>query len=70
MGAARTDAETLAAAEDRAVGDAITITTTNAEIDRPVVHREVAAGGASGATSISPGDVTVDASVQVTYRLE
>jgi uncharacterized protein YggE len=69
MGSARTDAETLAAAENRTVGAAITVTTDNAEIDRPVVHRELAAGDAGGATAISPSDVTVDASVQVTYRL-
>ncbi|MDS0219962.1 SIMPL domain-containing protein [Haloarcula sp. S1AR25-5A] len=68
MDNARTDAEVVAAAEDRAIGDAVTIQTSNH--GRPVVYEAAAyAGDAGGQTSIEPGEVTVDASVSVTYEL-
>ncbi|RLM39875.1 SIMPL domain-containing protein [Haloarcula sp. Atlit-120R] len=67
MDNARTDAEVVAAAEDRSVGDAVTIQTSNH--GRPVVYAEAMAADAGGRTSIQPGDVTVDASVSVTYEL-
>lgn len=71
MESARTDAETLAATEDRTVGGAITVqTASGSQISRPVAYRETVADAAGGSTSISPGEVTVDASVQVTYELE
>lgn len=69
MDNARTDAEVVAAAEGLSVGDAVTVQT--GDRGRPVVYEEVAyAGDAGGRTSIEPGDVTVDASVSVTYKLE
>ncbi|GGK56513.1 SIMPL domain-containing protein [Haloarcula sebkhae] len=68
MDNARTDAEVVAAAEDRSVGDAVTVQTSNH--GRPVVYAEAMASDAGGRTNIQPGDVTVDASVSVTYELE
>jgi uncharacterized protein YggE len=69
MDNARTDAEVVAAAEGQSVGDAVTIQTSNH--GRPVVYAEAAAAGdAGGRTTIEPGQVTVDASVSVTYDLE
>ncbi|EMA25319.1 SIMPL domain-containing protein [Haloarcula amylolytica] len=69
MDNARTDAEVVAAAEDRSVGDAVTVQTS--DHGRPVVYAEaMAASDAGGRTSIQPGDVTVDASVSVSYELE
>ncbi|EMA20028.1 SIMPL domain-containing protein [Haloarcula argentinensis] len=68
MDNARTDAEVVAAAEDRAVGDAVTVQTS--DHGRPVVYAEAMASDAGGRTNIQPGDVTVDASVSVTYELE
>ncbi|MDQ2073577.1 SIMPL domain-containing protein [Haloarcula sp. NS06] len=69
MDNARTDAEVVAAAEDRSVGDAVTVQTS--DHGRPVVYAEaMAASDAGGRTNIQPGDVTVDASVSVTYELE
>jgi len=69
MERARGDATTLATTEDRSVGDAVTIQTSDS--GRPVVRAEYAAAAdASGQTEISPGPVSVDVSVQVTYELE
>lgn len=66
---ARGDATTLAAAENRSVGDALSIQTSSG--GRPVVRAEYAAAGdAGGQTEISPEPVTVDVSVQITYELE
>jgi len=66
---ARTDAEVVAAAEGRSIGDAVTVQTSDR--GRPVVYEAAAyAGDAGGRTSIQPGEVTVDASVSVTYELE
>ena len=69
MERARGDATTLAAAEDRGVGDAVTIQTSQS--GQPVVRAEYAtAADTGGQTEISPGPVTVEVSVQVTYELE
>jgi len=69
MDNAWTDAEVVATAEDRTVGDAVTVQTSDR--GRPVVYAEaMAAGDAGGRTNIEPGQVTVDASVSVTYELE
>ncbi|MDS0260835.1 SIMPL domain-containing protein [Haloarcula sp. S1CR25-12] len=68
MDRARGDATTLASAEDRGVGDAVTIQTS--ERGQPVVRAEFATAADSGQTDISPGPVTVGATVQVTYELE
>ena len=69
MDNARTDAEVVAAAEGRSIGDAVTVQTSDR--GRPVVYETAAyAGDAGGRTNIEPGDVTVDASVSVTYELE
>jgi len=69
MDNARTDAEVVAAAEGRSVGDAVTVQTS--DHGRPVVYEAAAyAGDAGGRTNIQPGEVTVDASVSVTYELE
>jgi len=66
---ARTDAEVVAAAEGRSIGDAVTVQTSDR--GRPVVYEAAAyAGDGGGRTSIQPGEVTVDASVSVTYELE
>ncbi|WP_135305328.1 SIMPL domain-containing protein [Haloarcula amylovorans] len=70
MDRARTDAETVAAAEGRSVDGVATIQTSDS--GRYVVRAEMAtadAGSAGGSTVISPGPVTVDAAVQVTYEL-
>ena len=68
MDRARGDAETVAAAEDLSVDGVVTIQTS--QHSRPVMFAEAAAGGdGGGRTTISPGPVTVDASVQVTYEL-
>jgi len=68
MDRARGDATTLATAEDRSVGDAVTIQTNDG--GQPVVRAEYAtAADAGGQTNISPGPVTVEVSVQVTYEL-
>lgn len=66
MEQARGDAQTLAAAEDRSVGDALAVETSDS--GRYVVRAEAAEAG--GGTDISPGPVTVDTSVQVTYELD
>ncbi|MEF8829079.1 MAG: SIMPL domain-containing protein [Haloarcula sp.] len=69
MDNARTDAEVVAAAEGRSVGDAVTVQTSDR--GRPVVYETAAyAGDAGGRTNIEPGEVTVDAAVSVTYELE
>jgi len=69
MERARGDATTLATAEDRGVGDAVTIQTSDG--GQPVVRAEYATSADSGGeTNISPGPVTVEVSVQVTYELE
>jgi len=69
MDNARTDAEVVAAAEGRSIGDAVTVQTSDR--GRPVVYETAAyAGDAGGRTNIEPGDVTVDASVSVTYELK
>jgi len=65
---ARGDAATLATSENRSVGDALAIQTSDS--GQPVVRAEYAAADAGGQTEISPGPVTVDVSVQVTYELE
>ena len=68
MDRARADAETVAAAEELTVDGVVTIQTSQS--GRPVVYAEMAAGGDGGArTNISPGPVTVDATVSVTYEL-
>ncbi|MBX0295370.1 SIMPL domain-containing protein [Haloarcula nitratireducens] len=69
MDRARTDAETVAAAEERSVDGVAAIQTSDS--GRYVVRAEMAAdaGSAGGSTVISPGPVTVDAAVQVTYEL-
>lgn len=67
MEQARSNAGTLAAAENRTVGDAITIQ-TGADTQTPVYTE--AALDAGGTTSISPGPLTVRTTVQVTYELE
>jgi len=65
---ARSDAETLATAEDRAVGQALTIETTDSS--RHVVRTEaLEAADTGGSTEVSPGPITVRTSVQVTYEL-
>jgi len=65
---ARGDAETLAAAEDRNVGQALTVQTSDE--GRYVVRAEATAGDAGGdSTNLSPGPVTVRTTVQVTYEL-
>lgn len=66
MERARGDAQTLATAEDRTVGDALTVETSDS--GRRVVRAEAAEAG--GGTDISPGPVTVDSSVRVTYELD
>ncbi|MBX0288152.1 SIMPL domain-containing protein [Haloarcula salinisoli] len=69
MDRARGDATTLATAEDRSVGDAVTIQTNDG--GQPVVRAEYAtAADGGGQTNISPGPVTVEVSVHVTYELE
>jgi uncharacterized protein YggE len=68
MERARGDARTLAAAEDRRVGDALSVQTSDS--GRYVVQAEAVAADSRGGTNISPGPVTVDASVQVTYELD
>lgn len=68
MDRARSDATTLASAENRSVGDALTIQTSDG--GQPVYHAEYATAADSGQTNISPGLVTVAVSVQVTYELE
>ncbi|WP_277543258.1 SIMPL domain-containing protein [Haloarcula laminariae] len=68
MERARGDATTLATAENRSVGDAVTIQTSDS--GQPVVRPEYASADAGGETNVSPGPVTVDVSVQVTYELE
>jgi len=68
MERARGDATTLATAEDRSVGDAVTITTTDGGQSAFDVQYESADAG--GRTDISPGPVTVDVRVQVTYELD
>ncbi|WP_324663646.1 SIMPL domain-containing protein [Haloarcula sediminis] len=67
MEQARGDATTLAASEDRSVGDAVTIQTSDG--GQPVVRAESAAADAGGETDVSPEPVTVEVSVQVTYEL-
>jgi len=67
MEQARFNAGTLAAAENRTVGDAITIQ-TGVDTQTPVYTE--AALDAGGTTSISPGPLTVRTTVQVTYELE
>ncbi|MBX0322978.1 SIMPL domain-containing protein [Halomicroarcula sp. F13] len=68
MERARADAETVAAAEGRSVDGVATIQTSDS--GRYVVRAETAfAADAGGSTTISPGPVTVDATVQVTYEL-
>ncbi len=66
MERARGDAQTLAAAESRTVGDALAVETSDS--GRYVVRAEAAEAG--GGTDISPGPVTVDTSVRVTYELD
>ena len=69
MDRARGDASTLATAEDRGVGDAVTIGTSTG--GQPVVRAEYeTAADSGGETTVAPGPVTVEVSVQVTYELE
>ncbi|WP_276270715.1 SIMPL domain-containing protein [Haloarcula litorea] len=68
MERARADAETVAAAEGRDVAGVLTIQTSDS--GPYVVRAEMAAAGDAGGTSLSPGPVTVDASVSVTYELD
>lgn len=68
MDRARTDAETVAAAEGRSVDGVVSIQTNSA--DRPVFFAERAAADAGGQTNIEPGTVQVTASVSVTYQLD
>ncbi|MFB6222944.1 MAG: SIMPL domain-containing protein [Haloarcula sp.] len=69
MDNARTDAEVVASAEGRAVGDALTVKTSDR--GRPVVYAEASVTADSGGrTNVEPGLVTVDADVSVTYELE
>lgn len=69
MDRARTDAEVVAGAEGRTVGEAVSIQTSDS--GRYVVYAEATAGDAGAArTDIEPGTVTVDAAVSVTYELQ
>ncbi|MFC7075428.1 SIMPL domain-containing protein [Haloarcula halophila] len=68
MDRARADADTVADAADRSVGDVATIQTSQS--DNYVVYAETAAADAGGRTTIQPTTITVDASVQVTYTLD
>ena len=63
---ARDDATTLAAAENRTVGDAISVQTRDS--GRLTVQRE-AATEADSQTNLSPGPIAVDTEVTVTYEL-
>ncbi|WP_254273244.1 SIMPL domain-containing protein [Haloarcula marina] len=68
MDRARSDAEAVASAEGRSVDGVLTIQTSDS--GRYVVRTEAAmAADAGGSTTISPGPVTVDATVSVTYEL-
>jgi len=69
MERARGDATTLATAENRSVGDAITVQTAQRGQSSVGVQYETAADS-GGRTNVSPGPVTVEMSVQVTYELE
>lgn len=67
MESARSDAETLAAAEDLSVGDAVEITTGDV---RPVPYAdEVAVADDGAGTVVDDGPVTVTATVDVAYEL-
>jgi uncharacterized protein YggE len=66
---ARANADTLATAEDRSVGDALTIQ-TGRESEGPVYAEAAYAADTGGSTSISPGPLTVRTTVTVTYELE
>jgi uncharacterized protein YggE len=68
MANARDNAGTLAAAEDRSVGDALTIQTSQQSQTR--FYAEAATTSGDSATSISPGPLTVQTTVQVTYELD
>jgi len=68
MDRARDDATTLASAEDRSVGSALTIQTSDS--GQSVVRAEFQTAADSGQTDISPGPVTVGVTVQVTYELD
>jgi len=68
MDRARGDATTLASAESRSVGAAVTISTSDS--GQPIVRAEYETAADSGQTNISPGPVTVSVSVQVTYELQ
>jgi uncharacterized protein YggE len=69
MDDARSNAGTLATAENRSVGDALTIR-TGQESSGPVYMETAYAADAGGSTTISPGPVTVRTTVTVTYELE
>lgn len=65
---ARADAATLAAAEGRDIGSATSMRTGDSG---PFFARaEAADAGGGGGTTIEPGPVTVEATVDITYRLE
>jgi hypothetical protein len=68
MDRARADANTVASAAGRSVGDVATIQTS--ESGHYVVYAEAATADAGGRTTIEPSTITVDASVQVTYELD
>lgn len=69
MERARGDATAIATAAERSVGGVVTAETTNS--GRFFVEAEMAAADAGGSgTTLSPGPVTVDVTVQVTYELE
>jgi len=68
METARSDAGTLAAAEDRTVGDALTVQ-TGGESETRFYAESAYATSADSDTSISPGPLTVRTAVTVTYEL-
>ena len=67
MGNARADAETVAAAADRSLGEVRTVSTSNGG-GVPVAYAEARAD-AGGSTVVEPGTVQVRASVTVVYEL-
>ncbi|MFC6975319.1 SIMPL domain-containing protein [Halomicroarcula sp. GCM10025709] len=68
MDRARADADTVADAAGRSVGEVATIQTS--QRNDYVVYAEAATADAGGRTTIEPTTITVDASVQVTYGLD
>ena len=67
---AQAQAQALAAALGLKLGPIVIATTVSNERPQPVMFRAAAAMGVNNATPVQPGEVTVPATVSLTYQIE